>query len=249
MKTPNKHLKGIITRCTNYKESDRIFTLISDDGIMKFIARGAKKPSSKLSGHIEPLNYVALYYRPSKSLNSVSQVESIHSFLEIKKEYNLILKAQYMMELAESLFSENDDNSSILSLLINTLRNIHNSKIPTLDILIFEFELLKHQGFGISIFNCTNCDKELERSDHYFSSNVGGFCCTTCFESKRLLDQSIKVTVGQQLILRTIARKNYKDLISLNLSEKEINNCRKLIQNSIRDIIGLQLKTVKFSDL
>ena len=57
-----------------------------------------------------------------------------------------------MMELAESLFSENDDNSSILSLLINTLRNIHNSKIPTLDILIFEFELLKHQGFGISIF-------------------------------------------------------------------------------------------------
>ena len=72
MKTPNKHLKGIITRCTNYKESDRIFTLISDDGIMKFIARGAKKPSSKLSGHIEPLNYVALYYRPSKSLNSVS---------------------------------------------------------------------------------------------------------------------------------------------------------------------------------
>ena len=103
--------------------------------------------------------------------------------------------------------------------------------------------------FSKTILNCTNCDKELERSDHYFSSNVGGFCCTTCFESKRLLDQSIKVTVGQQLILRTIARKNYKDLINLNLSEKEINNCRKLIQNSIRDIIGVQLKTVKFSDL
>ncbi|MBM01495.1 MAG: DNA repair protein RecO [Chloroflexi bacterium] len=249
MKGPNKHLKGIITRCTNYKESDRIFTLISDDGIMKFIARGAKKPSSKLSGHIEPLNYIALYYRPSKSLNSVSQVESIHSFLEIKKEYNLILKAQYMMELAESLSSENDGNSSILNLLLSALKNIHISKIPTLDILIFEFEILKLQGFGISLFNCTNCNKELERAEHYFSSNVGGFYCARCFESKSLFSESVKVTIDQQLILRTISRKNYKDLINFNLSEKEIDNCRKLIRDSIRDIIGVQLKTVKFSDL
>ena len=249
MKAPNKHLKGIITRCTNYKESDRIFTLISDDGIMKFIARGAKKPSSKLSGHIEPLNYIALYYRPSKSLNSVSQVESIHSFLEIKKEYNLILKAQYMMELAESLSSENDGNSSILNLLLSALKNIHISKIPTLDILIFEFEILKLQGFGISLFNCTNCNKELERAEHYFSSNVGGFYCARCFESKSLFSESVKVTIDQQLILRTISRKNYKDLINFNLSEKEIDNCRKLIRDSIRDIIGVQLKTVKFSDL
>ena len=44
MKSTSKHIKGIITRCTNYKEADRIFTLISDSGIMNFIARGAKKP-------------------------------------------------------------------------------------------------------------------------------------------------------------------------------------------------------------
>tara|TARA_B100001996_G_scaffold112639_1_gene85281 strand:+ start:200 stop:949 length:750 start_codon:yes stop_codon:yes gene_type:complete len=249
MKSASNHIKGIITRCTNYKEADRIFTLISDNGIMKFIARGAKKPSSKLSGHIEPLNYVALYYRPSKSLNSVSQAESINSFLEIKKEYNLILRAQYMMELSESLSSENEDNSYILSLLISTLSNIHNSKIPDLDILIFEFELLKYQGFGIRLFDCTNCNKELERSDHYFSSKAGGFYCGGCFESKEIHHESIKVTIEQQLLLRTISRKKYKDLINLNLAEKEINNCRKLIQKSVQDIIGVQLKTVKFSDL
>ncbi|MEC7880743.1 MAG: DNA repair protein RecO [Chloroflexota bacterium] len=249
MKSISRQAKGIITRCTNYKEADRIFTLISDNGIMKFIARGAKKPSSKLSGHIEPLNYVMLYYRPSKSLNSVSQVESISSFLEIKKEYNLILRAQYMMELSESLSSENEDNSYILSLLISTLSNIHNSKMPDLDILIFEFELLKYQGFGIRLFDCTNCNKKLERSDHYFSSKAGGFYCGGCFESKEIHYESIKVTIEQQLILRTISRKKYKGLINLNLAEKEINNCRKLIQKSIRDIIGVQLKTVKFSDL
>ena len=34
MKSTSKHIKGIITRCTNYKEADRIFTLISDIGCL-----------------------------------------------------------------------------------------------------------------------------------------------------------------------------------------------------------------------
>lgn len=249
MKSTSKHIKGIITRCTNYKEADRIFTLISDSGIMNFIARGAKKPKSKLSGHIEPLNYVNLYYRPSKSLNSVSQVESINSFLEIKKEYNLILKAQYMMELSESLSSENEDNSYILSLLIKTLSNIHNSKIPNLDILIYEFEILKYQGFGIRLFDCTNCNKKLERAEHYFSSKAGGFYCGNCFDSKEIHYECIRVSIEQQLLLRTISRKKYMELANLDLREKEIDTCRKLIQNSVRDVIGVQLKTVNFSEL
>ena len=39
------------------------------------------------------------------------------------------------------------------------------------------------------------------------------------------------------------------ELENLDLREKEIDTCRKLIQNSVRDVIGVQLKTVNFSEL
>ena len=51
-----------------------------EKGIQNFIARGAKKPSSKLSGHIEPINYVEIYYASNSSLAPVSQIQPINSF-------------------------------------------------------------------------------------------------------------------------------------------------------------------------
>ena len=39
------------------------------------------------------------------------------------------------------------------------------------------------------------------------------------------------------------------ELANLDLREKEIDTCRELIQKSVRDIIGVQLKTVNFSEL
>ena len=142
---------GLITRCTNYKESDRIFTLISEEeGLMKFIARGAKKPKSKLSGHIEPLNYINVFYRKGAGLNAVSQVESLNSFLDIKKNYDLILEAQYLMELAENLSVEGEGNTFLFKGLISTLSNIASETNKDIQVMIFEFEILRQQGFGMA---------------------------------------------------------------------------------------------------
>ena len=59
----NKKLNFSTDLKKSIKDSDIIFTLMSeDDGIQNFIARGAKKPTSKLSGHIEPINFVEIYY-------------------------------------------------------------------------------------------------------------------------------------------------------------------------------------------
>ena len=87
MKGKGSYTKGLISRCTNYKDSDIIFTLLSEQkGVQNFIARGAKKPASRLSGHIEPVNFVEIYYSSKSNLPSVSQIQSIDSFLKIKSD-------------------------------------------------------------------------------------------------------------------------------------------------------------------
>ena len=87
MKEKGSYTKGLISRCTNYKDSDIIFTLLSEQkGVQNFIARGAKKPASRLSGHIEPVNFVEIYYSSKSNLPSVSQIQSIDSFLKIKSD-------------------------------------------------------------------------------------------------------------------------------------------------------------------
>ena len=153
------------------------------------------------------------------------------------------------MELAEAMSSEKEESSFILKLLIGILSGIHKSNLPDLDILIFEFEILKTQGFGIRLFECVNCDQKLIKAEHYFSTNIGGFYCQKCFVTNHHQGEMIRASIEQQSLLRTISRKNYKDLINYNLNTKQIVASRKLIQKSIRDIIGVQLKTIQFDDI
>ena len=247
MKQQQISSKGLITRCTNYKESDRIFTLISEEeGLMKFIARGAKKPKSKLSGHIEPLNYVNIFYRKGAGLNAVSQVESLNSFLDIKKKYDLILDAQYLMELAENLSVEGEGNTFLFKGLINTLSNIASETNKDIQVMIFEFEILRQQGFGIQVFDCINCNKSLSKSDHFFSSFMGGFLCDACLPANLSGGELNKVSISNQLLFRNIARKNYTSILKTSIPEVDILSVRKLLQKSIRDLMGVQLKTVNF---
>ena len=247
MKQVQISCKGLITRCTNYKESDRIFTLISEEqGLMKFIARGAKKPKSKLSGHIEPLNYINIFYRKGLGLNTVSQVESLNSFLNIKKNYDLILEAQYLMELAENLSVEGEGNAFLFKGLINTLSNIALETNTDIQVMIFEFEILKQQGFGIQVFDCINCNTPLSKSDHFFSSYMGGFLCEACIPANLGGRELNRVSISNQVLFRNIARKNYTSILKTNIPEVDILSVRKLLQKSIRDLMGVQLKTVNF---
>ena len=122
MKGKGNYTRGLISRCTNYNDSDIIFTLLSEnDGIQNFIARGAKKPTSKLSGHIEPINFVEIYYTSKSDLPAVSQVQSINSFMKIKSKYNLLIRSQYLVELSEKFFSDDANNNSQLKILTETI--------------------------------------------------------------------------------------------------------------------------------
>jgi len=247
MKGKGNYTKGLISRCTNYKDSDIIFTLMSeDDGLQNFIARGAKKPTSKLSGHIEPINFVEVYYTSRNSLPSVSQIQPINSFMKIKSNYDLLLRAQYLVELSEKFFSEEANNNPQLEILIETINQLSKTDHPDLVILVYEFELLKSHGFGLRIFECLNCSKSLTKSSNYFSYTNGGFYCESCLGEVHAKEELVKFSVEDQVIFRSIERKTYNELLNLDIKDLSIKKLSGMLRKSISNVLGVQLKTSRF---
>jgi len=247
MKGKGNYTKGLISRCTNYKDSDIIFTLMSeDDGLQNFIARGAKKPTSKLSGHIEPINFVEVYYTSRNSLPSVSQIQSINSFMKIKSNYDLLLRAQYLVELSEKFFTEEANNNPQLEILIETINQLSKTDHPDLVILVYEFELLKSHGFGLRIFECLNCSKSLTKSSNYFSYTNGGFYCESCLGEVHTKEELVKFSVKDQIIFRSIERKTYNELLNLDIKDLSIKKLSGMLRKSISNVLGVQLKTSRF---
>ena len=247
MKSKGNYTKGLISRCTNYKDSDIIFTLLSEEkGIQNFIARGAKKPSSKLSGHIEPINYVEIYYASNSSLAPVSQIQPINSFIKAKSNYDLLMKSQYLVELSEKFFSDDTSNKPQLNRLIKTIDELTNTKHPDLVILVYEYELMKSSGFGLRIFECINCSQALKKMSHYFSINNSGFYCKDCLGESSEKEELIKFSVENQVVFRSIERRNYNEISSLDLDSVSIKNLSEVLKKSISNVLGVQLKTSRF---
>ena len=247
MKSKGNYTKGLISRCTNYKESDIIFTLLSEEkGIQNFIAKGAKKPSSRLSGHIEPINYVEIYYSSNSSLARVSQIQPINSFIKIKSNYNLLMKSQYLVELSEKFFSDETNNKPQLDRLVKTIEELISTNYPELVILVYEYELLKSHGFGLSIFECINCSKKLNKESHYFSINNSGFYCKDCLSEANSNEELINFSIESQIVFRSIERRNYATISQLDLDNISIKNLSEILKKSISNVLGVQLKTSRF---
>ena len=247
MKVKGSYTKGLISRCTNYKDSDIIFTLLSEEsGIQNFIARGAKKPTSKLSGHIEPINFVEIYYSSRSSLPAVSQIQSINSFLEIKSDYNLLLQSQYLVELSEKFFTDGTNNKSQLKKLIETIDQLSNTVHHKLIILVYEYELLKSYGFGLRIFECLNCSKDLEKLSNYFSYINSGFYCRSCLKEMPSNEELIKFSIEDQIVFRSIERKKYNEISKLNIDDILIKKLSDILKKSISNVLGVQLKSSRF---
>jgi len=146
------------------------------------------------------------------------------------------------------LSMENEKNPFLMKALLGTLTQLSNSKIPDLHIGIFEFEVLNYQGFGMNVFKCLNCRDPLLKLSHFFSSTLGGFLCNKCLSENIDNGELIKVSIQEQVILRNIARKNYRALIENTVSDNDISSIRALLQKSIKDIMDVQLKTSKFQN-
>ena len=110
---------------------------------------------------------------------------------------------------------------------LNELPKTNHSELV---VLVYEYELLKSYGFGLRIFECSNCSVQLKKTSHYFSVNNSGFYCDNCLGEMKTNENMIKLSVESQVIFRSIERRNYKNLSSLDLDNISISDLSKILK-------------------
>lgn len=140
--------EGIVIRRSNYSEADRIVTIFSKrQGKIKIKASGVRRITSRRSPHIELLNYANFNLYQGRNMATLTEVESIETFSNLKKDLKKIGLAYHICELIDSLCAENQENAEIFNLLETSLKRLSKEKDSNLVIYEFELELLKLLGF------------------------------------------------------------------------------------------------------
>src|SRR5580704_11965922 len=99
---PTYTVTGINIATFNLGESDKLITIFSSErGLIRAVAKGARKPGAKVAGRAEPLNVNKLLLATGRSLDIITQAESIETFPKLRQNLVRLSFALYYAELTQ----------------------------------------------------------------------------------------------------------------------------------------------------
>ena len=225
--------QGIVLDSKSLGEATLLVTLLtSEDGKLRAVARGARKITSKLVGHLEPLTLVEMSLNRGSEFHYVSQVQVLDSFRPLKTsaagdDLLGVTRGLYLAELASWYAVEEAPGVSIYNLLLDGLRVLPECKNPDVVLRCFEMQMLKVSGFMPELYRCVECEEDLLPRNHQFSSEAGGVLCSQCrpagFVVRPLSLDALKV-------LRFLANTTLGDADRLKLDGELADEVSKLLQ-------------------
>lgn len=182
----------------NLGETDKIITMFSAErGIVRAVAKGARKPGAKIAGRCDPLNVNKLFLAKGRNLDIVTQAESIASFSNLRKDLTKLSYGLYYAELAHHFGQDlSSESASFFDFLSRSLSDLADGdEDPTLLCLRFELHLLEALGIRPELDLCVSCrDPLTEYRLSFFHHDSGGIVCDRCYGGR---DQS---AVHEQLV-------------------------------------------------
>ncbi|MBI4235744.1 MAG: DNA repair protein RecO [Chloroflexi bacterium] len=173
--------EGIVLRRTEAGEADRIVTFYTPDlGKIRALAKGVRKPKSKLGNLVELFTHSSLMLAHGRSLDVVQQGEPLHPFLPLKTDLHRSGCAFYVAELVSRFTMERLENRRLFDLLLATLEGLCEEENVALLLRHFEMGLLQCQGYRPNLHRCVSCNSLLLPEANYFSASGGGILCPSC---------------------------------------------------------------------
>lgn len=148
-----------VLRRTNYGEADRILNLITPVGKISAMAKGVRKPKSKLAGGIEMFSLINVNLHFGKSEMAVLTSAKMEKF------YGEILKDLERMELASEILkkvsraSDSVDSSEFFEIVDICLSSLDAGFDVNLVFAWFNLNLARVMGEEINLYRDANGDK------------------------------------------------------------------------------------------
>jgi len=174
--------EAVVLRTQKLGESDRIVTLLTrSHGRVRAVARGVRKTSSRIGGRLEPFGHVDVQLYEGRSLDTVSQVETIDAHgAALSGDYARWTAGTAMLETAERLTPEEREPSvQQFALLISGLRAlVSDEHEATLVMDAYLLRSLAVAGWSPSFDDCARCGAP--GPHRAFSIPGGGVVCPSC---------------------------------------------------------------------
>lgn len=239
---------AINLRSYNLSESDKIVVMYSKEmGLIKGVAKGGKKTSSKLGGRMDMLVANKLMLYKGKNLDTICQAEALNTFINLRQDLDKLFYSMYCAEIVNNFGVENDPNSEeIYGLFYGVLQQLSkcdSKEEVLLSLLRFQLKIMHVAGYSIEMDNCVKCGCSVDNDETYFSCELGGIVCKNCKKmSLKVVKIHHKIRDFLKMLLETDfnSKTKYDELAT----ERICNFCFEMLKNYIEFYSPKRFKTI-----
>lgn len=199
----NKKTEGIILSSQRYQEGDSLLKILTNKlGLISAIAKGARKPTSKRAGSLQPFNRVLLELYEGKELYTVVQVQNISSYSVLAGSFVKGLVASFACELVQKTLAESQLVSGVFELLdsfLKTLQRVSEKSSPVY-LAGFFIGYLKLIGYRPEITSCAFCGSDFFKATSGSFTEDGNFVCGACGSKENYLKELTAVLYASAVL-------------------------------------------------
>ncbi len=238
---------AVVVRTSNLGEADRIITMVTPvHGLVRGVAKAARKPGSKLGGHLDLLRHVTVSVRETRTLHGLSQAATVDGFRGLRDDLDRFSRASYVSEMAERFSVENGANQPLFRLLLETLESLEHTGNPEMAIHFFEMRLLQLSGFAPELSRCVETGAELERANHLYSADRGGLVSS---EARPVGETALlPASLNTIKLLRFLSRTDIGRAGAVKPGEDEIRQLSRILRAQIHHVLDRGLRSEAFMD-
>jgi DNA repair protein RecO (recombination protein O) len=198
--------EAIVLRTYKLAEADKITVFLSQhSGVMRGVARGARRLKSKFGAALEPFTHISLSYfeKEGQELVSIRQAEILRSYFELSKNTEIVVALEYIGGLILDFTPPHEPNEKIFRMIRACVEAIAETPENIRHLTRYcEVWLLKLSGFLPDLRACVNCKKPLgENREKTYLGTDGALRCGECAH-KMDLAVSSEATVQLRATLR-----------------------------------------------
>jgi DNA repair protein RecO (recombination protein O) len=179
---PLYRAEAVVLRTHKLGEADRIITLLTrSQGLVRAVAKGVRRTSSRWGSRLEPFTHVDLQLAEGRNLDVITQAETIDPFSSgLGADYERYTAGTAMLETAERLIAEERQPSvQQFLLLVGGLRALTSGEHGAGQVLdSYLLRSLAVAGYAPSFDACARCGTE--GPHRWFNPSAGGVLCAQC---------------------------------------------------------------------
>ncbi len=240
--------QAIVLSRRDFGESDRLLTLFTPGrGKIRAIAKGARKPQAKLSGHVELFARSDVMIHRGRNLDILTQAELLDPYLGLREDLGRGAYANFVAELLDRFTADEEEDSEALFLLLHqTLRRLAESQDPRLALRFFELCLLDLVGFRPQLEECVVERQVLLPEPQFFSYEEGGVVSRGA--APRVSSRLLEIDFDSLKLLRHLQRNaaSYKQVASLRITAEQHQRAEGIMLGYIAHLLEGSLQSIAF---